>query len=78
MTIVGRVTKTMLTTGQVARLLGKSPRQVRRDAAAGKLPGAAKLEGHTGAYIFDAEVFEAYLAGRRVLGGYPETAAAAS
>lgn len=75
MTIVGHVTRTPLTTVQVAALLHKSERTVRRLAAAGKLPGAVKLEGRTGAYIFDADVFDAYLQGRAVLGGYPAAAA---
>lgn len=75
MTKLGRMTKTPLTTVQVAERMGKSERQVRRDAAAGKLPGAVKLPGRTGAYVFDPDVFDAYLQGRAVLGGYPEAEA---
>jgi muconolactone delta-isomerase len=78
MTIMGLVTGPVLTTPQAAERIGKSPRQTRRLAAQGKLPGAIKLPGHTGAYIFDADVFEAYLTGRRVLGGYPDREPVAS
>lgn len=75
MTIVGHMTKTPLTTAQVAERLGMLPRRVRRMAAAGKLPGATKLPGITGAYVFDPDVFDAYLQGRAVLGSFPEGAA---
>jgi len=69
---MGHVTGPMLTTPLAAERIGKSPRQTRRLAEQGKLPGAIKLPGRDGAWIFDRAVFEAYLAGRRVLGGYPD------
>ena len=48
----------LLTTAQVANLLGKSVRTVNRMAEAGNLPPAIKVPGKTGAYLFhraDAE-----------------------
>jgi hypothetical protein len=78
MTIMGLVTGPMLTTNQAAERIGKSPRQTRRLAAQGKLPGAIKLPGVKGAFIFERAVFEAYLSGRRVLGGYPDREPVAS
>ena len=78
MTIMGLVTGPVLTTPQAAERIGKSPRQTRRLAEQGKLPGAIKLPGIKGAYIFDTKVFEAYLTGRRVHGDYAERVEAAS
>ena len=42
----------LLTTAQVATILGVSRRQVNRMVAAGKLQPAQKLEGQTGAHLF--------------------------
>lgn len=46
------MTGQMLTTPQVARLLGVSVRTVQRLARIGQLP-CGKLAGETGAYVFD-------------------------
>lgn len=40
-------------TATVARLLGLSRRTVKRQAAEGKLPTVARLDGDTGAFVFD-------------------------
>lgn len=45
----------LLTTAQVATILGVSRRQVNRMVAAGKLQAAQKLEGQTGAHLFRAD-----------------------
>ena len=43
----------LLSTAQVAVMLGKSTATVKRMALAGTLPPAIKLPGETGAYLFD-------------------------
>ena len=42
----------LLTTAEVAEILGKSTATVKRMALAGELPHALKLPGDTGAYLF--------------------------
>jgi excisionase family DNA binding protein len=49
----------LLSTAQVAELLGKSTATVKRMALAGTLPPAMKLPGETGAYLFRVEDVEA-------------------
>lgn len=47
----------LLSTAQVAKLLGKSARTIQRMADSGELR-AIKMEGQTGAYVFDATQVE--------------------
>lgn len=42
----GETVPTILPTSAVARLLNRSPRQVRRDCAQGRIPGALRLGPH--------------------------------
>jgi excisionase family DNA binding protein len=51
-------TPRLLTTKQVADRLGVDPRTVHRMADDGRLPCVAKLEGSTGAYVFDPDVID--------------------
>lgn len=48
----------LLTTAEVAELLGKRVRTVQRMVAKGQLIAAQKLPGPTGAYLFDPDQFE--------------------
>ena len=48
----------LLSTAQVAKMLGKSTRTIHRMADSGELPYVEKLEGLTGAYVFDPSVIE--------------------
>ena len=48
-----------LTSSQVAERLGKDVATVKRMAADGRLPVAAKVPGRTGAYLFDPEQIDA-------------------
>jgi excisionase family DNA binding protein len=48
----------LLTTGQVAALLGLHIRKVQRLAESGELPVAQKLPGPYGRYVFDATQVE--------------------
>lgn len=48
----------LLTSAQVAEILGKSVRTVNRLAKAGELPVAMKVAPNTGAYLFDREDVE--------------------
>jgi excisionase family DNA binding protein len=48
----------LLTTRQVAERLGVDPRTVHRMADDGRLAYVAKLEGATGAYVFDPAVVD--------------------
>lgn len=48
----------LLTAAHVARLLDKSVRTIQRMAEDGRLPYVSKIEGDTGAYVFDADVIE--------------------
>lgn len=48
----------LLSAAQVARMLGKGIRTIHRMAEDGRLPYVSKLEGETGAYVFDADVIE--------------------
>lgn len=57
---IAPVTKTPLSTAQVAELLGYSVKTVQRKAAAGELPGAVKLPGRTGVFIFDPDKITDY------------------
>lgn len=52
-------TADLLTTAQVAILLGKSVRTVNRMAESGALPIAMKVPGKTGAYLFRPEDVDA-------------------
>jgi excisionase family DNA binding protein len=52
---------TYLTTRQVAERLDKSVATVKRMAADGRLPYAAKVPGTTGAYLFDPSDIDALL-----------------
>lgn len=58
------VTKQLLTSTQVAALLGKSSRTITRMADAGTLPTAGKLPGPNGAYLFDRDDIEPFRAER--------------
>jgi excisionase family DNA binding protein len=51
-------TERLLTTAQVATMLGKSTRTVQRMADTGELPFVQKLTGSRGAYVFDPAVVE--------------------
>jgi excisionase family DNA binding protein len=51
-------TTPLLNTRQVAERLGVDPRTVHRMAEDGRLPYMAKLEGSTGAYVFDPDVID--------------------
>jgi len=59
------VTKTLLSSTEVARRLGVSIKTVHRLARAGQIPGAQKLPGRTGAFIFDPDMLDAWLTGRK-------------
>lgn len=50
---------TYMTAVEVAKALGVSRTTVKRKAANGKLPVAAKVPGGTGAYLFDRATIEA-------------------
>lgn len=50
----------LITAAQVAAMKGVLPRQVSRWVAAGRLAYAQKLDGKTGAYLFDPDVVEAF------------------
>jgi excisionase family DNA binding protein len=52
----------LLSTKEVAVILGKSKATVKRLALTGKLPHAAKVPGDTGAYLFDKAAVEAFKA----------------
>lgn len=51
----------LLTTFEVAELLGKRPRTVQRLAADGEIP-ATKLPGPNGAYLFTRDAVDEYAA----------------
>lgn len=57
---MSKTAHTYLTTRQVAERLGKSIATVKRMAADGRLPYAAKVPGETGAYLFDADEIDAH------------------
>lgn len=48
----------LLTTSEVAELLGKPLRTVQRMAKQGRLPAAQKLPASNGTYLFSREVVE--------------------
>lgn len=50
----------LLSTAEVAVLLGKSRATVKRMALSGNLKPALKLPGDTGAYLFDPKDVEAF------------------
>jgi hypothetical protein len=50
----------LLGTKDVAAILGWSTAKVKRHARSGDLPYAHKMEGDTGAYLFDRAVVEAF------------------
>ncbi len=54
-------TRTRLTTAEVAERLAYEVKTVQRKAAAGQIPGAEKLPGRTGWFLFDPEIFEEFL-----------------
>ena len=54
----------LLTTAEVAVLLGVSPREVARRVSTGSLEAMAKLPGVRGAYVFERAAIEA-LAGEK-------------
>lgn len=43
----------LIGTGTAARILGVSPRTVKRQARDGDLPYVSKLDGELGSYVFD-------------------------
>ena len=49
----------IITTTEVAKLLGIDPRTVQRKAISGGLPTVSKLPGETGAYLFSRAAIEA-------------------
>lgn len=49
----------IITTTEVAKLLGIDPRTVQRKAISGELPTVSKLPGETGAYLFSRTAIEA-------------------
>jgi hypothetical protein len=55
----------LITSSEVAKLLGKSVSAVNRDAQLGYLPVAYKVPGKTGSYLFDRAAVEAKAAQRR-------------
>ncbi len=56
----------LITAGEAAQILGRTPRTVTRWALAGKLPPAKKLPGLTGALLFHRATVEALEAQIRV------------
>lgn len=50
------MTGTLLTTAEVAEILGRQPRQVARYAVRGELPYAYRHPGLRGAFLFDESV----------------------
>ena len=54
----------VITSAEVAELLGCSPRTVQRMAERGDLPYETKLRGTTGSYLFSRQVVEMYLSTR--------------
>ena len=50
----------LLTSAQVAAMKGVLPRQVARWVASGRLAYAQKLDGKTGAYLFDPAAVDAF------------------
>ncbi len=50
----------LITTAQVATILGKDVRTVHRMADNGRLPPALKVPGRTGALLFDRDVVEMF------------------
>lgn len=53
-----------ITAGAAAEILGWSLAKVKRQARVGELPWRIKLDGRTGAYLFDRHVIEAIAAER--------------
>jgi excisionase family DNA binding protein len=51
----------MLTTSQVAEILGKSTRRVSQLVKSGRLHPALKLEGIRGAYLFEPQAVDRFL-----------------
>ena len=50
----------LITAAQVATIKGVLPRQVARWVASGRLAYAQKLDGKTGAYLFDPAAVDAF------------------
>lgn len=57
---------TLITSSEVARILGRSQSTVNRQAAAGELPTVGEVEGRTGPRLFDRTVIEALAAELKV------------
>lgn len=51
----------LLSTGEVATILGCSTAKIKRLALTGELQPAAKMPGKTGAYVFDASTVGAFV-----------------
>jgi predicted DNA-binding transcriptional regulator AlpA len=49
---------TLISTPEVARILGWSVAKVKREAKNGGLPTITKMAGETGAYVYDRSVIE--------------------
>lgn len=54
----------LIGTAASAQLLGWSRAKVKREAQAGRLPYKQKMDGRTGAYLFDRTVIEVIAANR--------------
>ncbi len=55
----------LITTAQVAEVLGITVAWANKQAAAGRLPVVQKLPGRTGAYLFDRSAIEVEAGKRR-------------
>ena len=53
----------IISTTEVAKILGIDPRTVQRKAISGELPTVSKLPGSTGAYLFNRADIEAFHTG---------------
>lgn len=62
---MGQLDQSLIGTAAVADLLGWSRTKVKREAQAGRLPYEHKVDGQTGAYLFNRTVIEVIAANRR-------------
>lgn len=53
----------LITAAEAAKLLGRPSRTVLDQASKGRLPYVTKLDGRTGAYLFDRETITAIAEG---------------
>ena len=53
----------LITVAEAAKLLGRPSRTVLAQASRGRLPFVTKLDGRTGAYLFDRATIEALAEG---------------